>query len=86
MRKNVLKVFGGSGAFPEAKVIATEQFDNKPNKEKELQQIYMFDQGYYLNRNYKPEYPSVDIVVSNDGQRIELGSLTLTFDHAPGHM
>lgn len=75
----------GSGAFPEATVIATKQFANKSNKEEIVQKIHKFDQGYYVNRNYKPEYPSVDIVASNDGQKLELGSTTLTFYNAPGH-
>lgn len=75
----------GSGAFPEAIVIASEQFDNNPNKEEIIQEIYMFDQEYYLTRNYKLEYPSADIVIINDGQKLELGSMTLTFYNAPGH-
>lgn len=76
----------GSGSFPEAKVIASKQFDDNPNKVEVMKNIYMFDQGYYLKRNYKPEYPSVDIVIKDDGQQLELGSLTLTFYHAPGHI
>ncbi|TQR19449.1 MBL fold metallo-hydrolase [Psychrobacillus vulpis] len=75
----------GSGAFPEAKVIASKQFDNNPNKEEILRKINRFDQGYYLNRNYIAEYPSVDIVVSDDGQKLELESFTMTFYKAPGH-
>ncbi|MEC5423551.1 MBL fold metallo-hydrolase [Virgibacillus sp. C22-A2] len=75
----------GSGAFPEAMVIASKQFDNNPTKEDVVQKINRFDQEYYLNRNYIPEYPSVDIVVSDDGKKLELESLTMTFYKAPGH-
>ncbi|MEI3605340.1 MBL fold metallo-hydrolase [Pseudogracilibacillus sp. SE30717A] len=75
----------GSGAFPEAKIIATEQFDNHPNKDEIIHQIHMFDKKYYLNRNYKPVYPAVDIVITIDGQKLTLGSLTITFYLAPGH-
>ena len=75
----------GSGAFPEAKVIASKEFDNNPNKEEIVRKINSFDQGYYVSRNYIPEYPSVDIVISDDGQKIELDSLTMTFYKAPGH-
>lgn len=75
----------GSGAFPEAKVIASKQFSNNPKKEEIVQKINKFDQGYYLDRNYKPEYPKVDIVISEDGQKLELESLTMTFYQAPGH-
>lgn len=75
----------GAGAFPEAKVIASKSFDNHPNKEEVVGQINKFDQGYYLDRNYIPEYPTVDIVVTEDGQKLALESLTMTFYKAPGH-
>ncbi|WP_155593134.1 MBL fold metallo-hydrolase [Lysinibacillus cavernae] len=75
----------GSGAFPEAKVIASKQFDENPNKEKCIQKIKQFDQGYYLHRGYSPVYPTVDIVVSEDGHTVELDSITMTFYQAPGH-
>ncbi|KOS61107.1 MBL fold metallo-hydrolase [Lysinibacillus agricola] len=75
----------GSGAFPEAKVIASKQFDENPNKEDIIQKIKQFDQGYYLNRSYSAVYPTVDIVVSEDGHKLELGSITMTFYQAPGH-
>lgn len=75
----------GAGAFPEAKVIASEQFTNNPNKEAILQTIQQFDQGYYLSRNYEITYPDVDIIIHEDGQKVELGKLNLTFFTAPGH-
>ncbi|MEX3746609.1 MULTISPECIES: MBL fold metallo-hydrolase [Lysinibacillus] len=75
----------GSGAFPGAKVIASKQFDENPNKEDIIQKIKQFDQGYYLNRSYSPVYPTVDIVVSEDGHKLELDSITMTFYQAPGH-
>lgn len=75
----------GAGAFPEAKVIASERFTKNPNKEEILQTIHQFDQSYYLSRNYDMIYPNVDIVIKDDGHKIELGELTLTFYLAPGH-
>ncbi|WP_346764040.1 MBL fold metallo-hydrolase [Bacillus sp. BHET2] len=75
----------GSGAFPDAKVIATSKLKNKLNKEEIIREIHQFDQMYYLKRNYEPEYPSVDIEVSHDGQKLEIGSVTLRFYQAPGH-
>lgn len=75
----------GSGAFPDAKVIASKQFDKNPNKEDIIQKIKQFDQGYYLSRSYSPVYPTVDIVVSEDGHKLELDSITMTFYQAPGH-
>ncbi|BCB04186.1 hypothetical protein KH172YL63_23190 [Bacillus sp. KH172YL63] len=75
----------GSGAFPEAKVIASSGLKHHEFKEEIMNQIYQFDQKYYVTRNYKPVYPSVDIEVTHDGQRVEIGSVTLTFYLAPGH-
>lgn len=75
----------GSGAFPGATVIATEQLSNHPNKDKVMQQIEQFDQTYYLERTYTPVYPSVDVAVSHNGQTLSLGNVTLTFYLAPGH-
>lgn len=75
----------GAGAFPEAKVIASKQFANQPDKEAVIEEIHRFDQQYYLHRDYQHAYPSVDIIIENDGQKLELGSFTLTFYHAPGH-
>ncbi len=75
----------GSGAFPYAKVIATSKLKNNHYKEEIIREIHQFDQKYYLKRNYEPEYPSVDIEVSHDGQKLEIGSVTLRFFQAPGH-
>lgn len=75
----------GSGAFPEAKVIASKPFVENPNKEAILKEIHQFDQEYYLQRDYTIEYPTADIVITENHQQVELGSLTLTFYQAPGH-
>ncbi|WP_342544453.1 MBL fold metallo-hydrolase [Lysinibacillus sp. FSL W7-1291] len=75
----------GSGAFPGAKVIASKQFDKNPNKAKSIQKIKQLDQSYYIQRSYSPVYPTVDIVVSEDGQTLELDSITMTFYQVPGH-
>jgi len=75
----------GSGAFPEAKVIASKRFDDNSNKAESIQKVHQFDQKYYLHRSYSPVYPTVDIVVSEDGYTVELDSITMTFYQAPGH-
>lgn len=72
----------GSGAFPEAKVIASKRFDDNLNKAESIQKIHQFDQKYYLHRSYSPVYPTVDIVVSEDGYTLELDSITMTFYQA----
>ncbi|MEK4485600.1 MBL fold metallo-hydrolase [Psychrobacillus sp. FSL H8-0484] len=75
----------GSGAFPDAKVIASQAFNENKQKDEAINKVHSFDQRYYLQRNYKPEYPLVDYVVSKDGQKLILGKSTLTFYLAPGH-
>ncbi|WP_017185952.1 MBL fold metallo-hydrolase [Alkalibacillus haloalkaliphilus] len=75
----------GSGAFPESKVIATEELKNNYHKDEAIKKIHKFDQDYYLERNYDPIYPTVDHSVSLDGESIRLGEVTLTFYKAPGH-
>ena len=75
----------GSGAFPEAKVIATEELKNHEHKNEIVQKIHQFDQRYYIKRDYEPHYPHVDYPISRDGEKLELGDLSLTFYKAPGH-
>lgn len=75
----------GAGAFPDAAVIASEKLADQPHKKEIMQKIKNFDERYYITRNYTPEYPSVDVAVSHDGQTLELESITLTFYLAPGH-
>ncbi|QHE52706.1 MBL fold metallo-hydrolase [Pontibacillus sp. HMF3514] len=75
----------GAGAFPEAKVIASEEFDANPHKQEIIKQNHDFDQKYYLQRSYLHTYPSVDFVISEDGQKLELEDVTLNFYKAPGH-
>ena len=75
----------GSGAFPNATVIASKELVDLPYKQEIMQKIKSFDDRYYVRRNYTPEYPSVDLIISQDGQTLELGSITLTFYQAPGH-
>lgn len=75
----------GAGAFPNATVIASKQLVDHPHKQEIMQRIKSFDERYYVTRDYTPAYPSVDFIISQDGQTLELESITLTFYHAPGH-
>lgn len=75
----------GSGAFPNAKVIASNELCYNKHKNDAMKKINDFDQNYYLKRSYKPAYPKVDYVISENGQKIELGTCSLTFYKAPGH-
>ncbi|QKS69892.1 MBL fold metallo-hydrolase [Paenalkalicoccus suaedae] len=75
----------GSGVFPKATVIATEELAKNPDKEEAMKQIRSFDQQYYVERLYEPAYPSVDIPITHDGQSVQLGDIKATFYKAPGH-
>ncbi|MFD1336671.1 MBL fold metallo-hydrolase [Oceanobacillus iheyensis] len=75
----------GASAFPEAYVIASEEFSANKHKQEIMKDIEEFDQKYYLYRNYTPEYPNVDVHVVNDGQTLQIGEVTLHFYKAPGH-
>ncbi|PFA63097.1 hydrolase glyoxylase [Bacillus sp. AFS015802] len=75
----------GCGAFPEAKVIATEELKNHEYKNEIVQKIHQFDQRYYIKRDYVPHFPHVDHAISYDGEKLDLSDLSLTFYKAPGH-
>lgn len=75
----------GSGAFQDAKVIATKNFSENKHKDDAINRVHAFDQKYYLQRDYEPEYPRVDYIVEEDGQELTLGTSKLLFYLAPGH-
>lgn len=77
----------GAGAFPQAIVIASKRFAQPRDAEKErvLAQMKAFDDSYYIQRPYPLFYPTVDQVISTNGQKLALGSATLTFYLSPGH-
>lgn len=74
-----------SGAFTNAMVIASEAFEQNPNKEQSIEDIKKFDNAYYISRGYRPVYPEVHIVIKEDGQQVKIGNTLLTFYLAPGH-
>lgn len=74
-----------SGAFTNATVVASQAFHLNPQKEKSIEAIQKFDEEYYISRNYKPVYPTVDIIIEEDGQKVRIGNSDVTFYLAPGH-
>ena len=72
-------------AFPGAKVIASLAFKNQPKKNEILQQILDFDDENYIHRNYPIEYPNVDIVISEDNEKVEIEGVSFIFQQAQGH-
>jgi len=75
----------GCGAFPEAKVIASEKLHHHPNPDEIVEQIKSFDDKFYLTRDYELKYPVADILIAENGQQVQLGQTLLTFYLAPGH-
>ncbi len=75
----------GYGAFPKARVIASQAFAEKADKAQVVQQIIDWDAGFYIARPYEIAYPEVDIVVKEDGATLSIGSTHFTFYLAPGH-
>jgi hydroxyacylglutathione hydrolase len=73
------------GLFPEAKVIASERFHDSITKEKVIEEILDFDQKYYLGRAYPIVYPTVDFIISKDGEQLEIEGERFTFYLSPGH-
>lgn len=72
-------------AFPGAKVIASERFQHRTDKDRILKEIHAFDQQHYIKRDYPIEYPEVDIIIDYDGMQVEIKGEKLNFYLAPGH-
>jgi hydroxyacylglutathione hydrolase len=75
----------GYGAFQAEKVITSEAFLLNPDKEKCLEDIYQFDEKYYIQRQYPITYPRTDFVVYRDGAQFRYGHTKLSFFLTPGH-
>ncbi|XKG66890.1 MBL fold metallo-hydrolase [Mesobacillus maritimus] len=77
----------GYGAFPEAKVIASQAFDSKSDQKKEriVEEIKSFDDEYYVSRDYPISFPEVDFPIKGDEHCMQIGQTTLTFFQAAGH-
>lgn len=77
----------GYGAFKEAEVIASRAFAGKSEEERKaiIEDLRTFDDNYYLRRPYETNYPAVDHIIEQDGQRLVFGDMVLTGYVAPGH-
>ncbi|MEM8527694.1 MAG: MBL fold metallo-hydrolase [Bacteroidota bacterium] len=65
-------------------VIASQNFINHPNPEKELTSIREFDEEYYINRTYNISYPKVDVAIDGTETR-QFGGDNYHFLPANGH-
>jgi hydroxyacylglutathione hydrolase len=75
----------GNGAFPNAKKIASRQFVNSSLKNKQLKDIFSFDDDLYIDREYKLEYPIINFIIDADGQELQIRDTKITFFQAFGH-
>ena len=75
----------GYHAFPDAKVIGSKGMQEHPRKQYKLDLIKSFDNEYYVERPYDIEFPTIDIMIENDGQHLVIGDTKITFYLSPGH-
>ncbi len=75
----------GVGAFPEARIIASEGLQHYPEKDRAIGDIRDFDARFYWSRSYPLYFPEVDIVVEDHRQVVQLDALELHCFFAPGH-
>ena len=74
-----------AGAYLNATTIASEAFIQREDKEEVLEEIRQFDAQYYIERDYPIIYPTIDLVIKEDGQTLQLEDVKCTFYLAPGH-
>ena len=75
----------GYGLFKEYKSIASQKFIDNTDTDKILNQIRKFDDEYYVNRNYKIEYPKIEISIIKEIEELKIGKDLYQFYQAPGH-
>lgn len=75
----------GYGAFPEARTIGSKEFVESSQQQKQLEDLQNVDEEFYLTRPYDLEYPGIDYVIEEDGERMIVGQTAITFHHAFGH-
>jgi hydroxyacylglutathione hydrolase len=77
----------GYGAFPEAAVITSHAFADKTlaDQEEIIEQIHTFDDEYYVRRDYAMVYPTVDHIITKEGETLTVGDTKMTFYFSPGH-
>ncbi len=75
----------GYKAFPGAKTIGSYALSCHPKKDNKIALIQEFDKKHYMNRNYPVEFPTLDIIISEDAEELRIGDTLLTFYKSPGH-
>lgn len=75
----------GYNAFSDFTTIASYNFTINENKENVIDQILQFDDSNYINRDYKIEYPKIDIAIKDDGHMLEMEHGAILCYQAVGH-
>jgi len=75
----------GYHAFPEAKIIGSINLHNHPEKETKVEKIRQFYLDNYINFTEPIQFPKLDIIIEEDGQKLQIGNTNLIFFNAPGH-
>lgn len=75
----------GYKAFKADKVFMSKAMAENPNREQVMEQVFDFDEKYYIERPYPLEYPEGDFVVYRDGVQYRQGQTKMTFYLTPGH-
>ncbi|TCP69397.1 MBL fold metallo-hydrolase [Baia soyae] len=74
-----------AGLFADAIPIGSVSMKMYPEKERELERTRQFDRNHYVKREYPVVFPEIEIVITEDGQEIQLGETTATCYLTPGH-
>jgi glyoxylase-like metal-dependent hydrolase (beta-lactamase superfamily II) len=75
----------GYGKFKTYKTIASKNFIKNKDQEIILKQIEKFDDEYYVKRGYKIEYPKIELSISKDNEKLQIGFDEYQFYQAKGH-
>lgn len=75
----------GYKAFQADKVFMSKAMADNPKKEDAIEQVFDFDEKYYIERPYLIEYPQGDFLVYRDGVQYRQGQTKMTFYLTPGH-
>lgn len=75
----------GAGAFDCEGMIASFSFVNEVDQQKVLEDIYSFDQSYYVKRDYPIYYPQPTVIIKDKQQQVQVAGEELIFYLTPGH-
>ncbi len=75
----------GYGKFPDCTTIASQNFVENRKKAFILDQIKIFDDANYIERDYPILYPQIDIVITTNYEQRQIQGETYIFHQAEGH-